>query len=180
MDTRPRTWCGMSDHTETETEPVLDLTDTPDQPESSPDRPVLTIREAADAADVSDKTIRRRLDADELPGAYLDETGPTPIWRIPVEALLAAGFTLHSPSPPDDDPEPVQSEFEALRAELERARARITDLETRAEVAEAIANERARSLEDMRGAMRMLEAAQPAPPPPTPVQETPRRRWWNR
>ncbi|WP_405551000.1 helix-turn-helix domain-containing protein (plasmid) [Streptomyces globisporus] len=61
-------------------------------------RPMLTRREAADACVVSRTTIRRRREADELPGSVLDEDRG---WLIPVEALLEAGFRLHAPASPD-------------------------------------------------------------------------------
>lgn len=96
-------------------------------------RPLLTQREAADACGVSRTTIRRRREAGELPGAVLDENRG---WLIPVEDLLAAGFRLNAPAPPDapsgkgvgdptlagsQDPAPDESAA-ALRTELERLR----------------------------------------------------------
>ncbi|MGV9504767.1 helix-turn-helix transcriptional regulator [Streptomyces tendae] len=62
-------------------------------------RPLLTQREAAAACGVSRTTIRRRREADELPGAVLDDDRG---WLIPVEDLLAAGFRLNAPVPPDE------------------------------------------------------------------------------
>ncbi|MEV5646294.1 helix-turn-helix domain-containing protein [Streptomyces flaveolus] len=61
-------------------------------------RPLLTQREAAAGCGVSRTTIRRRREAGELPGAVLDDDRD---WLIPVEDLLAAGFRLNAPSPPD-------------------------------------------------------------------------------
>ncbi|CAL9676971.1 hypothetical protein SUDANB176_07869 (plasmid) [Streptomyces sp. enrichment culture] len=63
-------------------------------------RPLLTQREAATACGVSRTTIRRRREAGELPGAVLDNDRG---WLIPVEDLLAAGFRLNAPAPPDTD-----------------------------------------------------------------------------
>ena len=63
-------------------------------------RPLLTQREAAAACGVSRTTIRRRREAGELPGAVLDDDRG---WLIPVEDLLAAGFRLNAPAPPDAD-----------------------------------------------------------------------------
>lgn len=60
-------------------------------------RPLLTQREAAAACGVSRTTIRRR-EAAELSGAVLDDDRG---WLIPVEDLLAAGFRLNAPAPPD-------------------------------------------------------------------------------
>lgn len=61
-------------------------------------RPMLNQREAAAACGVSRTTIRRRGEAGELPGAVEDPQGG---WLIQVEGLLAAGFRLNAPSPPD-------------------------------------------------------------------------------
>ncbi|MFB7032102.1 MULTISPECIES: helix-turn-helix transcriptional regulator [unclassified Streptomyces] len=96
-------------------------------------RPLLTQREAASACGVSRSTIRRRREAGELPGCVQDEERG---WLIPVEALLAAGFRLHAPSPPEDAVPAgsavpaagpaaagaVGEDVAALRAELERER----------------------------------------------------------
>ncbi len=46
---------------------------------------------------MSRTTIRRRREAAELSGAVLDDDR----WLIPVEDLLAAGFRLNAPAPPD-------------------------------------------------------------------------------
>ncbi|MFC8884538.1 hypothetical protein ACFT54_33080 [Streptomyces cinereoruber] len=58
-------------------------------------RPMLNQREAA-ACRVSRSTIRRRREAGLLPGSVED---PERDWLIPVEALLAAGFTLNALEP---------------------------------------------------------------------------------
>ncbi|PWI09104.1 hypothetical protein DIZ27_19285 [Streptomyces sp. NWU339] len=89
---------------------------------------MLTQREAAAACGVSRTTIRRRREAGELPGAVLDDDRG---WLIPLEDLLAAGFRLNAPFPPDEkgvgDPAPAQAQqdpvgTDALRAELDRLR----------------------------------------------------------
>ncbi|MEV6080969.1 helix-turn-helix domain-containing protein [Streptomyces sp. NPDC052069] len=91
-------------------------------------RPMLNQREAATACGVSRTTIRRRREAGALPNAVED---PVRGWLIPVEDLLAAGFRLNAPAPPDavsvpagadDDVQEDQEDVAALRAELERAR----------------------------------------------------------
>ncbi|MFE0654210.1 helix-turn-helix transcriptional regulator [Streptomyces sp. NPDC059534] len=61
-------------------------------------RPLLTQREAASACGVSRSTIRRRREAGDLPGCVQDEARG---WLIPVEALLAAGFRVNAPAPPE-------------------------------------------------------------------------------
>ncbi|MFF9431922.1 helix-turn-helix transcriptional regulator [Streptomyces sp. NPDC014746] len=92
-------------------------------------RPMLNQREAAAACGVSRSTIRRRREAGLLPGSLED---PERGWLIPVEALLAAGFTLNAPAPPDSTSPPgpasagaglgdlVGGSVAELRAELER------------------------------------------------------------
>ena len=60
-------------------------------------RPVLSITEAAIATGKSRRTIARLLDAGRLDGAERDDAGT---WRIPVEALIAAGLTLYAPRHP--------------------------------------------------------------------------------
>ncbi|MFJ8195207.1 helix-turn-helix domain-containing protein [Streptomyces sp. NPDC096094] len=113
-------------------------------------RPLLTQREAATACGVSRSTIRRRREAGELPGSVLDDDRG---WLIPVEDLLAAGFRLNAPAPPDEkavgDPEPADTQQDtasdetaaALRTELERLR-----------------HEHALALADERGARQLAEA----------------------
>jgi hypothetical protein len=76
---------------------------------------------------------------------------------------------------PDDTPEP---------AEVDRLREQVQELEHRAELAEALASERERALEDLRVALRALgpgEPQTPAPHGPTGPHPTHRRRWpWTR
>ncbi|MFI8258893.1 helix-turn-helix transcriptional regulator [Streptomyces filamentosus] len=98
-------------------------------------RPLLTQREAAAACGVSRSTIRRRREAGELPGCVQDEERG---WLIPVDALLAAGFRLNAPTPPENAsapaaeggaaaaPAPAEAggDVAGLRAELERERER--------------------------------------------------------
>jgi hypothetical protein len=131
---------------------------------------VLSITEAAIATGKSRRTIARLLDAGRLDGAERDDAGT---WRIPAEALIAAGLTLYAPAPPDapsTTPPPIASErqVDALRAEL-------ADWRRRAEVAEAIAAERAAALDDVRTALamanRMLAPGPPTEGPPGPAPE---------
>ncbi|MES9558856.1 MULTISPECIES: helix-turn-helix domain-containing protein [unclassified Streptomyces] len=91
-------------------------------------RPMLTQREAATACGVSRTTIRRRREANDLPGAVQD---PQRGWLIPIDDLLAAGFRLHAPAGPDASTAPAgttelhhdhDQDVAALRAELARVR----------------------------------------------------------
>jgi len=156
-----------------------------------------TVAQAADVCQVSRKTITRRYEQLKLGGAYKDRAGQ---WAIPVAALLHAGLTPGRPAAPDTVPStPVsalgqQDTVTRLRvAELE---AQVTEYRHRAEVAEQLAAERSARVEDLRQALRMLEAGgRPMPmpdpmplpdplpiPAPTPVPAPGGwwRRWWQR
>lgn len=141
------------------------------------DRPELTLTEAATAAGVSRKTIRRRLDADEFPNAQrLDgpagtATGP---WVIPVTDLLVAGFALNAPDTPPEPaaPLPVDTDRVAdLAATVENLRTELATERIRREAADALLESSNRNADDLRNALRMLEAG------PQPIR---RRHWWNR
>jgi hypothetical protein len=131
------------------------------------DRPTFTLAGAADATGRSRRTIGRLLEAGQLEGAHRDDTGA---WVIPLAALLGAGLHLNAPTPPDDpppaQPAPVADDADLLRAEN-------AELRRRAEVAEAIAAERAQALEDMRASLRiaerMLESGSIDDDTPTPI-----------
>jgi hypothetical protein len=142
---------------------------------ADPERPALSITEAAKAAGVDRRTIRRRLDADAFPNAYRDPTEGS--WRLPVADLLAAGITLHAPTPPDaqaeNEPAPPPDELAELRAA-------VTEWRRRAEVAEALANERAERVADLRTALLALGAGPTDDTRPTTVTPSPARRRWPR
>jgi len=148
-------------------------------------RPSLTVTEAADATGKSRRTLGRLLDAGRLDGAYRDDAGT---WRIPVDALLSVGLHLHAPSsPPADVPADVASPASTSTPpptppdELAAVRAELADWRRRAEVAEAIATERAAALDDARAALRMLTAAPPPITPTTSPTTSPEsRRWWRK
>lgn len=143
-------------------------------------RPTFTVSAAAAATGLSRRTLGRMLDAGELNGATRDESGA---WSIPVESLLAAGLSLHAPSPPTPPPAAavVVDPVDALRAEMESWR-------RRAEVAEAVAVERAAALDDVRAALAMAQRLlttgdTPTPgvaPPAAAAPVAPRARWWKR
>jgi hypothetical protein len=123
-------------------------------------RPMLNVSEAADATGKSRRTIGRLLDAGALNGVERDDAGT---WRIPVDALLTAGLTLHAPSPPDEPPAELVARQERPEPnQLDEVRAELADWRTRALVAEATAAERADALDDVRTALdlanRMLTA----------------------
>ncbi|WP_371637718.1 helix-turn-helix domain-containing protein [Streptomyces zaomyceticus] len=137
-------------------------------------RPLLTQREAATACGVSRSTIRRRREAGELAGCVQDEERG---WLIPVEALLAAGFRVNAPAPPEDavpagpvgptaEPMAAGADVAVLRAELERERQEHAEARHAAALAAAEAGHlrtqlaaKEEHLEDLRSALRALAPA---------------------
>jgi hypothetical protein len=158
---------------------------------ATPARPNFSLREAADVCGVSKITMRRRLDARGFPNAWR-ANGPggqaTGEWRIPIEDLLAAGFTpnaalngpLRPPGPPTtpngsqaasaplsptpNAPQPGQLD---LQKEVDRLRADLLAETHRRELAETLAAEQGRHLADLRTALNMLNPAR-------------RKRWFRR
>ena len=145
------------------------------------DRPHWSAAEAARRCGVGRTTIMRALADGKFPTAVKDDTG----WSIPLGDLLAAGFAPNRPSPPDTPPgqgghggdhhpdhghdTPADGQVAALSAKLAEAEAELVRWRERAQVAEAVANERGERVADLRTALRMLEAAprEPASPPDT-------------
>jgi excisionase family DNA binding protein len=144
-------------------------------------RPVLTITEAAQAAGVDRRTVRRRLDAGELPNAWREDGDEGP-WRIPVEDLMAAGLRLHAPTPPSapqdtargsvPPPAPVRTPDE------------LSQWRERALVAEAVAAERERTITGLELALRALGPGPTVPAvddeAPPAMAAAPRPSWWRR
>ncbi len=131
----------------------------------SDSRPWLSLSEAAQAASCARITIRRALDAGKFPQAKRGDGPKGPGsggWLIPVDDLLAAGFTLGR-----SGPEPVQPAAQVpapdTASQIATLRGELAELRRRAEVAEAVAAERGRHLDDMRVALRALPAGQPRP-----------------
>lgn len=140
----------------------------------SMNRPLLTQREAATACGVSRSTIRRRREAGELAGCVQDEERG---WLIPVEALLAAGFRVNAPAPPEDavpagssspaaEPMAAGEDVAALRAELERERQEHAEARHAAALAAAEAGHlrtqlaaKEEHIKDLRTALRALTPA---------------------
>ncbi|MFE5708112.1 hypothetical protein [Rhodococcus koreensis] len=135
-------------------------------------RPRWSASEAAKRCGVGRATIQRRLEAGLIPGAERTREG----WSIPIEGLLAAGFTPdrhRPPAPPEAAREQDQVTTEQVRAadhlaqrvrELEQqltaAQAEAVRERTARESAERLAVERDRIIEVQERALRMLEAGQ--------------------
>jgi hypothetical protein len=113
-----------------------------------------TLTEAARATGKSRVTLRRRLDAGRFPTAFRDEESgarPAP-WRIPREDLIRAGLTLR----------PIETRAEAVGATVESVHP-VSDqalavLVQTAAIAQAIADERARTIETLEGVISDLRA----------------------
>lgn len=147
-----------------------------------PGRPRWSASEAARRCGVGRATIQRALADDRIPGAIDTDKG----WSIPIEGLLAAGFTPDRPAPASAQPARAAREharapsgtdsehahrIAELEAELTAERAR-ADLEHAHRIAaESLAIERAERVADLRLVLRQLTAApadQPTPTPATP------------
>lgn len=153
---------------------------------------VFTMREAARVAGVSVSTLRRRRDDLAAAGAVIDSSG----WQVPITALIAAGLISGEGQHHDIDDAPsagTETATEAPGSDL-GAVVRVRELEQRvqelseqlhlwqrrAEVAEARAEERARSLdvlrvanESERLALRMLTTGTHGQTPPHTVTDAP-------
>lgn len=134
-------------------------------------RPSLTLSEAATATATSRSTVRRRLDAGELPSAWREDgpdgpaTGP---WRIPVNDLLAAGFRLNRPADAgqgEDGQQPAADSSDGARDELAELRRQLAEARAEAERWRAVADERQAALGRADLALRAVTAALPAGEP---------------
>jgi hypothetical protein len=133
-------------------------------------RPRWSAAEAAKRCGVGRATIQRRLDAGQIPGATKTEQG----WSIPLEGLLAAGFTPDRPSPPEDAREHVRApvEHDHLAARVRELEQQLADAHAARAHAEQIAAERDRVIEAQAAHLRMLTAG-PVVAAPAPTQEPP-------
>lgn len=115
----------------------------------------LSLAAAARDCGVSRPTIQRALKAGKMPGAWQNAAGH---WRIPVPELIAAGFNIGAPTPPEQPAQSVQHEaMNTDTGEQARLHARIADLETALDrersaraAAEALAEERLARIADLK------------------------------
>lgn len=145
-------------------------------------RPLLTIAQVVEQFDVSRATVRRGIENGRFPGATKDAQGR---WAVPVEALVAGGIKPRKTWLNEGAhelaqgarkvAEPLQTLVAAERAHSESERAqsasRIAQLEAELSAEKQLRAAAERNADDLRSAMRMLEAAPTAPAPRE------RRRW---
>lgn len=161
-------------------------------------RPSWDLGESAERCGVSRSTVRRYREQGRFPNAFKDSSGA---WKIPLEDLLAVGWKPNAPAQPEPvsvPPEPNKSINDKV-AELEHA---LTLERVRREAAEQANAQMKANLEDLRTAMRMIEAKPvsspvsvpepakglPTEPVPERLREQPleateqprKRRWWHR
>ena len=138
-------------------------------------RPTLTVTEASAATGRSRRTLGRMLAS----GALADASKVDGEWQIPLASLLAAGLRLHAPSPPDAPSSSIATPPDTTSsAELELLRAENVRLSHRAEMAEALATERAEALDDLRTSLDDLRAVISKLPPALEAARS--KRWFRR
>lgn len=130
--------------------------------------PTVTLAEAARRSHLSQATLRRWLKADKLEGAERTAEG----WAIPVASLVESGaWPATTPADADD-----QADTPAAPDRTAELSAQVTRLTAELSASERLLEAAERNADDLRTALRMLEAA-----PLPAVESTPRRgRWWNR
>ena len=133
--------------------------------------PTVSLAEAGAQSHLSVATIRHRLEAGQIPGAVRNADRS---WSIPVASLVAEGIwtgTTAADADADDDQDDAPS------APAPDLTAELAAMRHRAELAELERDQLRERVDDMRTAMRMLEAGPPRAPEPAPQH---RRRWWQR
>lgn len=120
--------------------------------------PTLNFNQATKAATCSASTLRRRLYNGELEGAHKSEEDGT--WIIPIASLIQAGLMPATT-------EPDQPEDDVYSDRIDQLERQNLELRHRAEMAEALATERAHALGDLRtayaDARRALGTGTPLP-----------------
>lgn len=143
------------------------------------ERPAFSLREAASVTGVSLSTIRRKHRAGAFENAVMSDGQ----WAIPVNDLLAAGLRVNAPGGAETNGHEPPPERATNDAELVQLRHDLEVERVRRQAAEQLADERLRSLDDQRLALRMLEASvheKPARDHEQEKEQAPPRRWWKR
>jgi hypothetical protein len=147
-------------------------------PRLGPAEATFTLKRAAEVAGVSPSTLRRHKDLLRQHGAMVTDHG----WKVPMSALIASGLMRRTTPPDEPAPTPVivsapadHDAGERIR-ELEREalelRHRAELAEQRARAAEALAEERGRTLEIERRMLTAKPSAAPTAPAPEPSSTT--------
>lgn len=131
-------------------------------------RPAWTLTEAVQRTGASRSTLRRYLAAGKFPHAYKDSSNA---WRFPLEDLLAAGLTPSEPahertqSKANEQGRDISTEqANAVTAEqVSRLEQALREERARADNAERLAASYQANVEDLRRALRMLEAGTSKP-----------------
>ena len=152
----------------TENENPLELTATTSDPRSSAEAvPALSVSEVVERYQIGNSTLRKRLAAGELVGAYKVKAGTGEAWAIPITTLDSAGI-VRKPAEADDIPTSSSSstaspaESKPVLAVLEGVVDRLTTLyEASTRQLEAAQGDRTSAqveAADARARVEMLEA----------------------
>lgn len=142
-------------------------------------RPAWTLSEAAERTTASRSTLRRYQADGKFPGAYKDNRNA---WRFPIEDLLAAGIELVRVTPTEQPTDLAQASPDLAQPTLTPAEAVDKEAEERIrrlEMELAVERERVAGLqqlvsatnrgnEDLRMALRIIEAPKPKQEPTEP------------
>jgi len=130
--------------------------------------PTVTLAEAARRSPLSVATLRRWLTDGKIPGAKRTNEGA---WSIPIPGLVEAGAWPSTTPPEADEPPQADTDTEALAEALAQRDHARAELDTERRLREAAE----RNADDLRTALRMLDAG-----PPTTSTSTPERSPWYR
>lgn len=131
-------------------------------------RPAWTLTEAVQRTGASRSTLRRYLAAGKFPNAYKDSSNA---WRFPLEDLLAAGLSPSEPAReraqnvPSEQAQNVSNEQAntATAEQVSKLEQALREERARADNAERLAASYQANVEDLRRALRMLEAGNSKP-----------------
>ena len=123
--------------------------------------PTVTLAEAARRSPLSVATLRRWLADGKIPGAERTNEGA---WAIPIPDLVEAGAWPSTTPPEADEPPQADTDTEALAEALAQRDHARAELDTERRLREAAE----RNADDLRTALRMLDAGPPSSSPPSP------------
>lgn len=131
-------------------------------------RPAWTLTEAVQHTGASRSTLRRYLAAGKFPNAYKDSSSA---WRFPLEDLLAAGLSpsekarerAQSTSTEEGLNKPTEQTSTAADEQVSKLEQALREERARADNAERLAASYLDNVQDLRRALRMLEASTSQP-----------------